>query len=129
MLAHKLAQGLLYLYFINWLYKVQCSSTILFFPSLSITALDIRFPLITGFDNSRRSRFDKAMNKVPCTGYMEIYRHPDTQRNGPMLLYCKTFNIYRLGLVLAKFALWQPLVNIMRVKGTINRLSRVAGDI
>ena len=73
MLAHKLAQGLLYLYFINWLYKVLCSSNILFFPSLSITALDIRFPLITGFDNSRRSRFNKAMNKVPCTGYMEIF--------------------------------------------------------
>ncbi|ERF69458.1 hypothetical protein EPUS_07273 [Endocarpon pusillum Z07020] len=109
-LAHKLAQSLLYLHAVNWLHKALRSSNILFCPSSDAAALDVCAPYITGFDNSRRSRFNEATSEAPRVGRMEVYRHPETQLEGPMLPYRKTFDIYSLGLVMAEIALWRPLV-------------------
>ena len=128
MLAHKLAQGLLYLHSVNWLHKALRSSNILFFAP-STSDLNIRSPIITGFDNSRRSRFNETTNEVPRAGHMEVYRHPDTQRGGLMLPYRKTFDIYSLGLVLAEIALWRPLVSIMGIETTVDQSPRFASSI
>lgn len=119
-LAHKIAQCLLYLHAVNWLHKALRSSNILFFPSPD-AELDVRSPYVTGFDNSRRSRFDEATTQVSRIGRMEVYRHPDTQLDGPLLAYRKTFDIYSLGLVLAEIGLWQPIVSIMGIQDTIDR--------
>ena len=76
-LANKIAQSLLYLHTVNWLHKALRSSNILFFPSPD-APVDVRSPFVTGYDNSRRSRFEEATTEVPRTGRMEVYRHPDT---------------------------------------------------
>lgn len=129
-LAYKLAQGLLYLHSVNWLHKALRSSNILFFPSSNaVDGLDVRYPVITGFNNSRRSRFNEATNEVPRAGHFEVYRHPDTQQDGPLLPYRKTFDIYSVGLVLAEIAFWQPLVTVMGIEATIDQSPRVAGRV
>ena len=127
-LAHKLAQCLLYLHTVNWLHKAFRSSNVLFFP-LPNHQLDIRSPYITGFDNSRRSRFNEVTTDVPRVGRMEVYRHPDTQIDGPMLPYRKTFDIYSLGLVLVEIALWKPLVSIMGIQETVDQSRKATSSI
>ncbi|KAF1992021.1 hypothetical protein K402DRAFT_322057, partial [Aulographum hederae CBS 113979] len=106
---------LLYLHTVNWLHRALRSLSILFFPS-SDTDLDIPSPFVTGFDNSRRSLFNEKMNEVPRVSHMEVYRHPDTQNGGPSLPYRKTFDIYSLGIVLAKINFWKPMVFIMKLQ-------------
>ncbi|KAL8673302.1 MAG: hypothetical protein Q9168_002264 [Polycauliona sp. 1 TL-2023] len=127
-LAHKIAQCLLYLHTVNWLHKSFRSSNILLFPSAD-GELDVRAPYVTGFDNSRRSRFDEGTTLVPRNGRMEVYRHPDTQLDGPMLPYRKTFDIYSLGLVLAEIALWEPMVLIMDLQDSVDRSHRATREV
>lgn len=127
-LAHKVAQCLLYLHAVNWLHKALRSSNILFFPS-NDTEVDIRSPYVTGFDNSRRSQFHEVSTEVRRIGRMEVYRHPDTQLDGPMLPYRKTFDIYSLGLVLAEIALWEPVVSIMGVQKTMDRSRKATSGV
>lgn len=127
-LAHKIAQCLLYLHAANWLHKALRSTNILFFQALNLD-LDVRTPYVTGFDNSRRSRFNEATSEVPHVGRMEVYRHPDTQSSGANLPYRKTFDIYSLGLVLVEIALWRPIVSIMGIEATVDRSPRATIDI
>lgn len=127
-LAHKVAQCLLYLHAVNWLHKALRSSNILFFPPPD-TEVDVRSPYVTGFDNSRRSRFDEVTTQVPRIGRMEVYRHPDTQLDGPTLPYRKTFDIYSLGLVLAEIALWEPIVSIMGIQETMDRSRKATSGV
>lgn len=127
-LAHKIAQCLLYLHAANWLHKALRSTNILFFQAPNLD-LDVRNPYVTGFDNSRRSRFNEATGEVPHIGRMEVYRHPDTQSSGAILPYRKTFDIYSLGLVLVEIALWRPIVSIMGIDETVDRSPRATVDI
>ena len=119
-LAHKIAQCLLYLHAVNWLHKALRSSNIIFFPD-SDNEFDVRYPYVTGFDNSRRSLFDEATTQVVRIGRMQVYRHPDTQLDGLMLPYRKTFDIYSLGLILAEIGLWEPIVSIMGIQDTMDK--------
>jgi Prion-inhibition and propagation len=127
-LAHKIAQCLLYLHAVNWLHKALRSSNILFFPSPDADP-DVRSPYMTGFDNSRRSRFNEATSEVPRVGRMEVYRHPDTQLDGPMLSYRKTFDIYSLGLILVEIALWKPIVSVMGIEETVDQSPRATSNV
>ena len=127
-LAHKIAQCLLYLHCVNWLHKALRSSNILFFPSPD-AEFDVRSPYITGFDNSRRSRVNEATTEVPRVGSMEVYRHPDTQLDGPTLSYRKTFDIYSLGLILVEIAHWKPIVSIMGIEEAVDRSPRATSSI
>ena len=115
-LAQRIAQCLLYLHTVDWLHKALRSSNIVFFPSSEVE-LNVHHPYLTGFDHSRRSRFDET-SQVPHVGRMEIYRHPAAQVRGPKLEYRKTFDIYSLGLVLAEIALWEPIMSIMNMETT-----------
>lgn len=126
--AHKIAQCLLYLHTVNWLHKALRSSNVLFFPS-PYTDLDVRFPYMTGFDNSRRSRFDETTSEVPREGRMEVYRHPDAQDDGPTLSYRKTFDIYSLGLILVEIAFWKPIVSIIGIEETVDRSPRATSNV
>lgn len=127
-LAHKVAQCILYLHAVNWLHKALRSSNILFFPPPD-GELDVRSPYVTGFDNSRRSRFDEETTQVLRIGRMEVYRHPDTQLDGLMLPYRKTFDVYSLGLVLAEIALWEPIVSIMGIQETMDRSRKATSGV
>ncbi|KAL9072361.1 MAG: hypothetical protein Q9157_005132 [Trypethelium eluteriae] len=127
-LAHKLAQFLLYLHAVNWLHKALRSSNVLIFPSSNLR-LDMRSPFVTGFDNSRRSRYDEATTDVPRIGWMEAYRHPDTQLDGPNLPYRKTFDIFSLGIVMIEIALWRPIVSIMGIEETMDRSSKATRTV
>ena len=126
--AHKITQCLLYLHAVNWLHKALRSPNILFFPTPDAD-FDVRLPYMTGFDNSRRSRFNETTSEVPRVGRMEVYRHPDTQLDGPMLSYRKTFDIYSLGLILAEIAFWKPMVSIMGIEETVDRSPRATSNI
>ena len=126
--AHKIAQCLLYLHTVNWLHKALRSSNILLFQSPNAD-LDVRFPYMTGFDNSRRSRFNEPTSEVPRVGRMEVYRHPDTQSDGPTLSYRKTFDIYSLGLILVELAFWKPIVSIMGIEETVDRSPRATSNV
>ena len=119
-LAQKIAQCLLYLHAVNWLHKALRSSNILLFPQDN-AVLDVRSPYITGFDNSRRSIFDESTTEVSRDGNLQVYRHPDTQPEGPRLPYRKTFDIYSLGLILMEIAFWKPMVSIMGIEATVDR--------
>ena len=127
-LAHRVAQCLLYLHAVKRLHKAVRSSNILFFPAPD-AEIDVRSPYVTGFDNSRRSRFDEATTQVLRIGRLEVYCHPDTQLDGLMLSYRKTFDIYSLGLVLVEIALWEPIVSIMEIQNTVDQSRKATSSI
>ncbi|OQV08546.1 hypothetical protein CLAIMM_12800 [Cladophialophora immunda] len=127
-LAYKIAQCLLYFHVVNWLHKALRASNIIMFSS-SDNDLDIRSPYLIGFNNSRRSQFGEATSEVPRDGHMEVYRHPDTQLDGPMLPFRKTFDIYSLGLILVEIAFWKPIVAVMEIEEIVNKSPRATRDI
>jgi serine/threonine protein kinase len=111
-LAQKLVQCLLYLHSVNWLHKGIRSENIFLSPS-STGGYDLRQPILTGFDHSRRAWFNQGTNEVPRIGSMEVYSHPDAQSQGPKTAFRKTFDIYSLGLVLLEIGVWRPISTIM----------------
>lgn len=117
-LARTLAISLWSLHSLDWLHKSLCASNILFFPSAfsssaqSSTASaalvpDISSPFLSGFDASRPD-LDIALSMVPKKpSILDLYRHPDSRRGTSP--YCKSFDIYSLGLVLLEIGLWKVL--------------------
>lgn len=116
-LAHTLAVALWSLHSLDWLHKSLCGSNTLFFPSAfsnsahSPTAAaalvpDISDPYLSGFDASR-PELDTALSLAPKNpSISDLHRHPAALRGRP---YCKSFDIYSLGLVLLEIGLWKVL--------------------
>lgn len=127
-LAHKIAQCLLYLHAVNWLHKGLRSENILVFPSTD-GEYDFASPYLTGFNHSRRARFNEATIDVPRVGSMEVYRHPDIQMNGPILYYRKSFDIYSVGIVLIEIAHWRSIASVMGIEESINVSPKATSDV
>lgn len=116
-LARTLAVALWSLHSLDWLHKSLCGANILFFPSAfsasatSPTAAaalvpDIASPFLSGFDASRPD-LDAALSVAPKNpSIADLHRHPAALRGLP---YCKSFDIYSLGLVLLEIGLWKVL--------------------
>ena len=132
-LAHKMAQCLLYFHSVNWLHKGLRSENILFFPpSNNSTHQDQDYmtsPYLTGFGYSRRARFNEATTHVPRSGSVEVYRHPDIQENGPRLYYRKTFDIYSLGIILIEIAHWMPIVSVVGIEDTMEEFPDATANV
>ena len=120
-LARTLAVALWSLHSLDWLHKSLCSNNILFFPSAASAAAtkptasaavvpDISAPCLVGFDASRPD-LDTDMSVAPRNpSILDLHRHPTSVCGGlSRKPYCKTYDIYSLGLVLLEIGLWKVL--------------------
>jgi len=131
-LAHTLAVALWSLHSLEWLHKSVCSSNILFFPSAFSASEpqtpavragipDISSPYILGFDASRPDDMGElsVASRNPATS--DLHRHPASLNGMSRKQYCKSFDIYSLGLVLLEIGLWKVLQTYHRPHYTAER--------
>ncbi|KAK8087947.1 hypothetical protein PG997_002908 [Apiospora hydei] len=119
-LAQTLAVALWSLHSLDWLHKSLCSNNILFFPSAFTAAAtqptataalipDISSPYLVGFDASRPD-FDTDMSVASKNpSILDLHRHPKSLSGLSRRPYCKSYDVYSLGLVLLEIGLWKPL--------------------
>lgn len=119
-LAHTLAVALWSLHSLDWLHKSFSSSNIVFFPSaFSASATrataaaasipDISSPYLLGFDVSRPDGLGEMSVASKNTAASDLHRHPSSLNGMSRKPYCKSFDIYSLGLVLLEIGLWKVL--------------------
>ncbi|TDZ53096.1 hypothetical protein CTRI78_v007200 [Colletotrichum trifolii] len=120
-LASTLAVALWSLHSLDWLHKSLCSANILFFPSAASLAAtratasaavvpDVSCPYLVGFDASRPD-FDAEMSVNPRNpSILDLHRDPRSLGTGlSRRQYCKSYDVYSLGLVLLEIGLWKVL--------------------
>ncbi|QSZ28965.1 hypothetical protein DSL72_003472 [Monilinia vaccinii-corymbosi] len=120
-LAHTLSVALWSLHSLDWLHKNLCSSNILFFPSAYSKSPgisrerenvpDIGTPYLLGFDASRPDHMSEMSIASRNPAAANLHRHPSSLHSSscPRKQYCKSFDIYSLGLVLLEIGLWKIL--------------------
>jgi serine/threonine protein kinase len=119
-LAHTLAIALWSLHSLDWLHKSLSSNNILFFPSafstsatkataVSATVPDISSPYLLGFDASRPDHLTEVSVASKNPSSMDLHRHPHSLDGLEKKPYCKSYDIYSLGLVLLEIGLWKVL--------------------
>jgi serine/threonine protein kinase len=119
-LAHTLAVALWSLHSLDWLHKSLSSNNILFFPSAfstsatgataaSATIPDISSPYLLGFDASRPDHLTEMSIASKNPSSMDLHRHPHSLNGLEKKPYCKSYDIYSLGLVLLEIGLWKVL--------------------
>lgn len=119
-LAHTLAVALWSLHSLDWLHKSLCSSNILFFPSTFLASATrssavaesipaISSPFLLGLDASRPDQMGEMSVASTNPATSDLHRHPDSLKGMSRKTYCKSFDIYSLGLVLLEIGLWKVL--------------------
>jgi len=120
-LAHTLSVALWSLHSLDWLHKNLCSSNILFFPSAYTNSTriskerenvpDINTPYLLGFDASRPDQMGEMSIASRNPTAADLHRHPSSLHSSscPRKEYCKSFDIYSLGLILLEIGLWKTL--------------------
>ena len=120
-LAHTLSVALWSLHSLDWLHKNLCSSNILFFPSAYTNSTriskerenvpDISAPYLLGFDASRPDQMGEMSIASRNPTAADLHRHPSSLHSSscPRKEYCKSFDIYSLGLILLEIGLWKTL--------------------
>lgn len=131
-LAHTLAVALWSLHSLDWLHKSLCSSNIIFFPSAfsasatQVTATaasvpSISSPYILGFDASRPDQMGELSVASKNPAATDLHRHPASLNGMSRKPYCKSYDIYSLGLVLLEIGLWKALQTYHRPHYTAER--------
>lgn len=124
-LATTLAVALLSLHSLDWLHKSLCSNNILFFPSpfaasattaTASAALvpDITNPFLIGFDASRPDLDTEMSVASKNPSILDLHRHPQSLSGLSRRPYCKSYDIYSLGLVLLEIGDWKVLQTYYR---------------
>ncbi|RFU35974.1 hypothetical protein B7463_g346, partial [Scytalidium lignicola] len=124
-LAHTLAVALWSLHSLDWLHKSFCTSNILFFPSAFSAAAtrttaaaasipDISSPYVLGFDASRPDSIAEFSVASQNQTVSDLHRHPNSLDGLSRKPYCKSYDIYSLGLVLLEIGLWKVLQEYYR---------------
>lgn len=124
-LAHTLAVALWSFHSLDWLHKSLCSSNILFFPSTFSTAAtrttataasipDITSPYVLGFDASRPDSVAEFSVASRNPAASDLHRHPSSLDGLSRKPYCKSYDIYSLGLILLEIGLWKVLQEYYR---------------
>jgi len=119
-LAHTLAVALWSLHSLDWLHKSVCSTNILFFPSefsasatrataAAATIPEISSPYLIGFDASRPDHLTEMSIAPRNSASLDLHRHPSSLDGLSRKPYCKSYDIYSLGLVLLEIGLWKVL--------------------
>ncbi|CAD6446648.1 dbeea0d6-1fc2-480d-83de-0d180f986e3f-CDS [Sclerotinia trifoliorum] len=120
-LAHTLSVALWSLHSLDWLHKNLCSSNILFFPSAYTKSPgiskerdnvpNISTPYLLGFDASRPDHMGEMSIASRNPTAADLHRHPLSLHSPscPRKQYCKSFDIYSLGLILLEIGLWKTL--------------------
>jgi hypothetical protein len=119
-LAHTLAVALWSLHSLDWLHKSLSSNNILFFPSAfstsatratatAATVADISSPFLLGFDCSRPDHLTEVSIESQNPSSMDLHRHPNSLYGIERKPYCKSYDIYSLGIVLLEIGLWKVL--------------------
>jgi len=119
-LAHTLAIALWSLHSLDWLHKSVCSSNVVFFPSAFYTSAtqataiaasipDISSPYLIGFDASRPDHLAEMSVASKNSASSDLHRHPKSLNGMSRKPYCKSFDIYSLGLVLLEIGFWKVL--------------------
>lgn len=119
-LAHTLAVALWSLHSLDWLHKSFASSNILFFPSafsasatratsFAASVPDISSPYLLGFDTSRPDHMGEMSVASKACAATELHRHPNSLNGMSRKPYCRSYDIYSLGLVLLEIGLWKAL--------------------
>ncbi|KAK5011782.1 hypothetical protein LTR28_003982 [Elasticomyces elasticus] len=88
---------------VNWLHEGLQSNNIVFFAS-SAKEQDLTRPFVSGFKLSRPSTAENLTEKPVSDPFADIYRHPDVQSSRTDSNYRKSYDIYRLGIVLIEIA-------------------------
>lgn len=140
-LAHALASSLMFLHSVNWLHKGLRSDNVLFFDGTQSddfmrklkklnedglddeNAVDYASPILSGFDYARPANKGEHTEKAPSDVEAAMYRHPSSQQTSasqPTVVdgkeresYCKTFDIYSLGVILVEIAFWMPIDKVL----------------
>jgi hypothetical protein len=119
-LAHTLAVAVWSFHSLDWLHKSVCSTNILFFPSslsasatkpttMSALVPDISKPFLLGFDSSRPDQVTEFSVASQNSSTEDLHRHPDSLDGLSRKPYCKSYDIYSLGLVLLEIGIWKVL--------------------
>jgi serine/threonine protein kinase len=119
-LAHTLAVALWSLHSLDWLHKSVASSNVLFFPSAFSAAAtratavaasipDISSPYLLGFDTSRPDSMGELSVASKTCATTDLHRHPNSLNGMSRKPYCRSYDIYSLGLVLLEIGLWKAL--------------------
>lgn len=116
-LAQTLAVALWSLHSLDWLHKSLCSNNILFFPSpkaedttvATVLIPDISSPYLVGFDASRPDMDTDMSVASKNPSILDLHRHPKSLSGLSRRPYCKSYDVYSLGLVLLEIGLWKSL--------------------
>lgn len=119
-LARTLSVALLSLHSLDWLHKSLCSNNIIFFPdAISASATQstasaamipsISAPYLVGFDASRPDMDTDLSVSSKNPSILDLHRHPKSLSGLSRKPYCKSYDIYSLGLVLLEIGLWKAL--------------------
>ena len=108
-LAHQISVCILYLHAVGWLHKAFRSDCVIFFSRYG----DISEPIVTGYEYARVDRPGYTTTGSDVVEAWELYKHPDYQGSDSKPNYCKSFDIYSLGIVLLEIAYWRPIEAIL----------------
>jgi hypothetical protein len=119
-LAHTLAVALWSLHSLDWLHKSLSGNNTLFFPSAfstsatqataaAATVADISSPYLLGFDCSRPDNLTEMSVASQNPSSIDLHRHPNSLDGIERKPYCKSYDIYSLGIVLLEIGLWKVL--------------------
>ena len=114
-LAHKLANSLLYLHGVKWLHKGLQSDGILFSRNPKSGKINFSEPLLSGFEYARPDREGVQSTSLLQDPLAELYVHPDYHGDNARGSFQKTFDIYSLGIILLEIAHWQPIQEITKI--------------
>lgn len=131
-LAHTLAVALWSFHSLDWLHKSVSSANILFFPSAfsasatqptasAATIPNISSPILLGFDSSRPDQEIEFSVASRNSSSMDLHRHPDSLAGLSRKPYCKSYDIYSLGLVLWEIGAWKVLQDYHKPHYTAQR--------
>ena len=116
-LGKALTSSLLYLHTADWLHKSLRSDNVIFLKKGLNGYLDLRQPTLSGFNVARPIDNSNATTAAADDIDARMYRHPssldNTADNDPRKRYCKTFDIYSLGVVLIEIAMWRPIGELL----------------
>ena len=114
-LAHKLANSLLYLHAVKWLHKGLRSDAVLLSKDPKTNKINFSEPLLSGFEYARPDREGVQSTSLSQDPLAELYVHPDYQGDNARGSFQKTFDIYSLGIILLEIARWEPIQEIMKI--------------